>query len=163
MQCFFLKIQSKRELKFRERQNPLWPACLGAIISRTNYYSRFNSLKMNSLVVLYQWKKSIKSGCAEKQSRASFPSHLWPEQIGGMHWKPQGQAWVQRNIFPHYAEPALPFRFLMQLIFICNLFFPCMFLLQPAAATSVPGMSNQAPKNTRVVGAGRFNWILNNI
>ena len=30
-----------------------------AITSRTSYYSQFNSLKMNSLVVFYQWKKSL--------------------------------------------------------------------------------------------------------
>lgn len=43
-----------------------------AITSRTGYYSPFNSLKMNSLVVFYQWKKSIKSGCVKQQHEAHF-------------------------------------------------------------------------------------------
>ena len=47
---------------------------------------------MNSLVVFYQWRKSIKCGCAKLQPRSSFPSRLWPEQIRDvLFWEP-GQA-----------------------------------------------------------------------
>lgn len=57
---FFLNIciaTLGQQMVNSQRQNPLWPSGLCAIISRTSYSSQFNSLKMNSLVVFYQWKK----------------------------------------------------------------------------------------------------------
>lgn len=57
---FYLSIciaTLRQQMVNSQRQNPLWPSGLCAIISRTSYSSQFNSLKMNSLVVFYQWKK----------------------------------------------------------------------------------------------------------
>lgn len=99
----------------RRRQYPLWPAGPCAIITGTSYYSQFDSLKMNSLVVFYQWKKSLLNAdvwrswiqthfhptCDLNKSQKCFSRHM-------------GQAWLENDKFATWhLEQATLFLFIL--------------------------------------------------